>query len=227
MPATSWRSARSPTRGRRRCFPLVETALQITLDAGSVLGETVVVLGLGVVGALTALTAPAGGGPGRRRRAPGVASRCRRPGSASLRSSPDALATALSADGLLRIVPLVVEVSGNPDALRSALGLLAHEGTVLVASWYGDEGGVAAARRRLPPPPADDPQHAGVDHPRRSGESLDAERRRRRAVVDLLAELPLDRARHRTRSRSTTRATPTPRSTPGTEGLIHVALGYR
>ena len=36
-------------------FPLVETALQIALDAGPLLGETVVVIGLGVVGALTAL----------------------------------------------------------------------------------------------------------------------------------------------------------------------------
>src|SRR5688572_30559365 len=36
-------------------FPLVETALQLTLDAGSVLGETVVVTGLGPVGLLTAV----------------------------------------------------------------------------------------------------------------------------------------------------------------------------
>ena len=34
-------------------LPMVETALQITLDAGHVLGETVVVVGLGVVGLLT------------------------------------------------------------------------------------------------------------------------------------------------------------------------------
>lgn len=32
---------------------------------------------------------------------------------------------------------LVIEVSGNPDALASALGWLRHEGHVLVASWYG------------------------------------------------------------------------------------------
>src|SRR5205823_10404371 len=35
-------------------FPLVETALQVSLDAGSRLGEPVVVLGLGPVGILTA-----------------------------------------------------------------------------------------------------------------------------------------------------------------------------
>ena len=36
-------------------FPLVETALQISLDAGGVLGDRVVVYGLGAVGALTCL----------------------------------------------------------------------------------------------------------------------------------------------------------------------------
>ena len=36
-------------------FPLVETALQISLDAGPVSGETVVVFGLGAVGLLTTL----------------------------------------------------------------------------------------------------------------------------------------------------------------------------
>ena len=40
---------------RATMFPLVETALQITLDAGSVLGEQVVLFGLGAVGTLTAV----------------------------------------------------------------------------------------------------------------------------------------------------------------------------
>src|SRR5262249_29247629 len=40
---------------RATLLPLVETALQISLDAGPVLGEQVVVLGLGVVGMLTAV----------------------------------------------------------------------------------------------------------------------------------------------------------------------------
>ena len=34
-------------------------------------------------------------------------------------------------------VPIVIECSGNPAALAGALELLAHEGTALVASWYG------------------------------------------------------------------------------------------
>ena len=49
---------------------------------------------------------------------------------------------------------LVVESSGNPQALAAALGLLAHEGTALVCSWYGTKPvplplGAAFHRRRL------------------------------------------------------------------------------
>jgi threonine dehydrogenase-like Zn-dependent dehydrogenase len=35
-------------------------------------------------------------------------------------------------------VAMVVEASVNPAALTAALDLLAHEGTALVASWYGN-----------------------------------------------------------------------------------------
>jgi threonine dehydrogenase-like Zn-dependent dehydrogenase len=49
---------------------------------------------------------------------------------------------------------LVVEASGNPGALASSLGLLAHEGTALVCSWYGTKPvslplGAEFHRRRL------------------------------------------------------------------------------
>ena len=49
---------------------------------------------------------------------------------------------------------LVIEVSGNPAALPDALRLLAHEGTALVASWYGTRDAVLPLgdrfhRRRL------------------------------------------------------------------------------
>jgi threonine dehydrogenase-like Zn-dependent dehydrogenase len=48
----------------------------------------------------------------------------------------------------------MVEASGNPQALASSLGLLAHEGTALVCSWYGTKPaslplGAAFHRRRL------------------------------------------------------------------------------
>src|SRR5205814_5418465 len=51
-------------------------------------------------------------------------------------------------------VPLVIDASGNPDAPAMALDMLAHEGTLLVASWFGTKPvvlplGGAFHRRRL------------------------------------------------------------------------------
>ena len=51
-------------------------------------------------------------------------------------------------------LPLVVEASGRPDALRDALPFLAHEGEALVVSWYGTKDvrlplGAEFHRRRL------------------------------------------------------------------------------
>ena len=110
-------------------FPLVETALQVVLDAGAVLEEPVVVLGLGAVGLLTAVLLERAGArvtavdPHRGRRTVADALGLRATG-------PDDVKGPLS---------LVVEASGNPEALRQALGLLGHEGQVLVASWYGQK----------------------------------------------------------------------------------------
>src|SRR5262249_57560414 len=51
-------------------------------------------------------------------------------------------------------VPLVIDASGNPDAPVMALNMLAHEGTLLIASWFGTKPvvlplGGAFHRRRL------------------------------------------------------------------------------
>ncbi|HET9771117.1 MAG TPA: zinc-binding alcohol dehydrogenase [Acidimicrobiia bacterium] len=117
-------------------FPLVETALQISLDAGPVLGEPVVVTGLGAVGLLTALLL-------RRAGARVVAAeprRWRREAAAALgvdAHPPEAIGDRVADETGGRGVPLVVEASGNPEALAGTLPWLAHEGTALVASWYG------------------------------------------------------------------------------------------
>jgi 2-desacetyl-2-hydroxyethyl bacteriochlorophyllide A dehydrogenase len=121
---------------RATLLPLVETALQVCLDAGPRLGEPVVVVGLGCVGALIAVLL-------RRCGAQVLASDPQAPRrrlAAKLgveAVGPDELAGAVAAltDG--HGVALVVEASGNPDALGATLGLLAHEGTALVCSWYG------------------------------------------------------------------------------------------
>jgi 2-desacetyl-2-hydroxyethyl bacteriochlorophyllide A dehydrogenase len=117
-------------------YPHLETALQVSLDAGPVRYEPVVVMGLGAVGML-------------------IAALLRRAGADVIGTDPSSwrrglgdgfeIASAAPADiddvvkerteG--RGVPLVVEASGNPRALPDALGLLSHEGTALVVSWYG------------------------------------------------------------------------------------------
>jgi 2-desacetyl-2-hydroxyethyl bacteriochlorophyllide A dehydrogenase len=164
-------------------FPLVETALQITLDSGPLLHEPVVVSGLGTVGLLTSMVLQRAGAhvvaaePVPWRRA--VAARL---GVEAV--DPDELAAAASG------VPLVIEVSGNPAALAGALALLAHEGTALVASWYGNKPvalplGAEFHRRRLT---IRSTQVSTI--PARLADRWTVARRRAAAVA-LLRELPL------------------------------------
>ena len=115
-------------------FPLVETGLQLSLDAGQVAHETVVVFGLGAVGLVTALLLQRSGAivlgadPLEERRS--LATALGVPAVA-----PEHLRSRVPSNG----VPLVVEVSGAPAALAGGLELLAHEGTALVGSWYGTQ----------------------------------------------------------------------------------------
>jgi 2-desacetyl-2-hydroxyethyl bacteriochlorophyllide A dehydrogenase len=170
-------------------FPLVETALQLTLDAGPVLNETVVVTGLGTVGLLTALL-------------------LRRAGAFVLAAEPqqwrreiaDALGiTAVPPEQLPMVVAeatagrgtsVLVELSGAPAALEEGLALLAHEGTALVGSWYGTKWvslplGSEFHRRRLT---IRSSQVSSI--PAALGSRWDVGRRRATARL-LLADLPL------------------------------------
>jgi threonine dehydrogenase-like Zn-dependent dehydrogenase len=134
-------------------YPTVETALQVTLDANPRMGETVVVVGLGAVGILVAAilartgAVVVGSEPDPARRAAA--------GAFGVRAvDPGELAEAVGTGTGGRGADLVVEASGNPQALASSLGLLAHEGTALVCSWYGTRPaslplGAAFHRRRL------------------------------------------------------------------------------
>jgi 2-desacetyl-2-hydroxyethyl bacteriochlorophyllide A dehydrogenase len=134
-------------------YPMVETALQVSLDAAPRLGETAVVVGLGAVGILVAalLTRTGavvlGSEPEPARRAAAEAF-------GVLALDPDDVSEAVAAETSGQGADLVVEASGNPGALASSLGLLAHEGTILVCSWYGTKPvslplGAAFHRRRL------------------------------------------------------------------------------
>ena len=110
-------------------LPYVETALQVGLDAGPVLEEDVVVSGLGVLGLLVAMMIGHAGA-----RVVGVEPVAWR------REAAGALGIEAIDPGRLDDLPepaLVIECSGNPAALARALEVVAHEGTVLVASWYG------------------------------------------------------------------------------------------
>jgi threonine dehydrogenase-like Zn-dependent dehydrogenase len=170
-------------------FPLVETALQVSLDAGPVLDDVVVVTGLGVVGLLTALVLGRAGA-----RVVGVEPRAwRREVAAAVGVEvcpPHEVADRVAAATDGRGVPLAVEASGNPEALAGVLPWLAHEGTALVASWYGSKPvtlplGAEFHRRRLvirSTQVSTIPAHL-------SGRWTVA--RRREAAVRLLSELPI------------------------------------
>src|SRR5246500_5303880 len=109
-------------------LPLVETALQVTLDAGTGYRDRVIVLGAGVLGLLTCLLLQRSGWrtliaepqPWRRAVADGLGANA---------VAPEDLAE--------EKVPLVIDASGNPDAPAMGLSMLAHEGTLLIASWFG------------------------------------------------------------------------------------------
>lgn len=118
-------------------FPLVETAFQITLDAGLTPGQRAVVMGLGPVGSLTAVLLARSGV-----RVVGVDPLPWRRTALSRSGGPDlAVVEPDSLDSIKENgegpIPLVIEASGNPQAVRMGLGLLSHEGTLLVASWFG------------------------------------------------------------------------------------------
>ncbi|MFN5341476.1 MAG: zinc-dependent alcohol dehydrogenase [Roseiflexaceae bacterium] len=116
----------------------METAITIVHDVRPALGEVVVVMGLGIVGLLVSWLLSRMQGitviavdPLEWRQA--VARQL----GLSCVVHPDALPTLVDATTALRGVDAVVEVSGNPLALDSAIALTAVEGRVIVASWYG------------------------------------------------------------------------------------------
>jgi threonine dehydrogenase-like Zn-dependent dehydrogenase len=162
-------------------LPLVETALQVALDAGTGYRDRVVVLGAGVLGLLTSLLLQRSGW---------------RPLIAEPQAWRRAMASSLGAtaaapeDLIEEQVPLVIDASGNPDAPAMALSMLAHEGTLLIASWFGTKPvvlplGGAFHRRRL----IIRSTQVSTVPARLSGTWTIS--RRRRETVELMAELPL------------------------------------
>jgi 2-desacetyl-2-hydroxyethyl bacteriochlorophyllide A dehydrogenase len=204
-------------------FPLVETALQVSLDAGSRIGEPVVVMGLGAIGLLTAALLQRAGAdvlgadPRGDRRELAEAFGLAVVDASKLREEA---ASTTADDG----VPLVVDATGSPSALPTALELLAHEGEVLVCSWYGTKEvslplGGAFHRRRLS---IRSTQVSTI--PARLSGRWDVERRRR-AAMRLMAELPLKLlATHEVAFERAGEAYAA--LDRGDDGVMHVALRY-
>ena len=201
-------------------LPYVETALQLSLDAGPVARETVAVVGLGVVGVTTALllqragATVVGSDPAEERR--------RLAGALGIAAVvPEELPSRLPPGG----VPLLLELSGSPTALGGALDLLAHEGTALVGSWYGRRPvelplGGAFHRRRLT---IRSSQVSTI--PAALAGRWDVGRRRRETVA-LLAELPLP-ALATTEYAFDDAAAAFAALDAGAPGVVHVALRYQ
>ena len=202
-------------------FPLVETALQVALDAGSVLEDVVVVVGLGPVGILIGLMLGRAGAhvvgsdplDWRRTVAESVGVNA---------VKPEEIPAALAKFGGRS--PLIVEASGNPAALHDALELVDHEGEALVVSWYGTKEvplplGADFHRRRLK---IRSTQVSTIP----AGLASRWNVARRRAVTrDLLGQLPLGRlATHTFAFVDASQAfAAVDRREPG---LVHAALCY-
>jgi 2-desacetyl-2-hydroxyethyl bacteriochlorophyllide A dehydrogenase len=204
-------------------FPLVETALQVSLDAGPVLEEVVVVTGLGTVGVLIALLLGRAGG----RVVAAEPRTWRRAAAAALgidACPPEEVGDRVAAETGRRGVPLVVEASGTPQALAGALPWLAHEGTALVASWYGAKPvtlplGAEFHRRRLV---IRSTQVSTIPAPLSARWTV---ARRREAARRLMAELPLaSLATHEFPLSDAASAFAAVDG--GQEGLLHAALCY-
>lgn len=200
-------------------LPYAETGLQLSLDAGPVARETVAVVGLGIVGVITALLLQRAGATV----AGTDVSEERRRLAAALgvpAVAPDELPSRLPPDG----VPVLLELSGSPAALGGALELLAHEGTALVGSWYGRRSvelplGGAFHRRRLT---IRSSQVSTIPAALSGRWDVD---RRRRAAVALLRELPLA-ALATTEFPFGDAAAAFAALDAGAPGIVHVALRY-
>lgn len=204
-------------------FPHVETAVQVSLEAGLVEHECVVVAGLGAVGILVAALLSRAGADvvgvdpseARRRAADAFA---------AATVVPEAVAEVVAARTAGRGTPVVVEASGSPSALANALALLAHEGSVVVVSWYGNKPvslplGGPFHRRRLS---IRSTQVSTI--PAHLSGRWTVERRRRIAGA-LLAELPVTPlATHEFGLDEAADAFEA--VDRGEEGLIHAALRY-
>jgi 2-desacetyl-2-hydroxyethyl bacteriochlorophyllide A dehydrogenase len=203
-------------------FPLVETALQISLDAGVRYREVAAVVGLGPVGILTGIllvlsgATVVGSDPKAWRRE--TAKAC---GLEAV--EPEALGEAVWTATRGRGTDYLVEATGNPEALGESLALLSTEGVAIVASWYGAKPvalplGADFHRRRL--------EIRSSQVSTIGGRAVRWDRRRRLDETRaLLAELPLSVLASHTFPLERVREAYAALDR-GDDGVIHVTLDY-
>ena len=124
-------------------FPNMETAVNLVQDGAPMIGETVVVLGQGIVGLL--LTAVLSEHPLAHlltldtlayRRA--LSLEMGATASEDVADNPNALkARYFSAYKTAAGADLIFEVSGVPDALNTAIALSGYDSRIVIGSWYG------------------------------------------------------------------------------------------
>jgi 2-desacetyl-2-hydroxyethyl bacteriochlorophyllide A dehydrogenase len=123
-------------------IPTMETAVNLLLDGSPLIGENVLVLGLGVVGLLTTallqqfpLSTLIGIDLSQNRRKLGLELGAK----FAFDNQPDLqLQLQKQLQHLKhRELDLIYELTGNPDALNSAISLIGYEGRIVLGSWYG------------------------------------------------------------------------------------------
>ena len=125
-------------------LPNAETAVNLVMDGAPLVGERVLVMGLGIVGLLTtallaqfplAALIAVDPLPQRRRAAQRLgASQTIDPGGAD---GAETLQEALTDAGDRRGVDLIYELSGQPSALDAAVSAAGFDSRIVVGSWYG------------------------------------------------------------------------------------------
>ena len=124
-------------------LPNLETALNFILDSSPLIGENVLILGLGIVGLLTTalleqfpLSLIIGVDGYEKRRNLGRTLGVHTTFDPNQPDFPEQLTDFLGSLAHPHL-DLVYELTGNPAALNSAIELIGYEGRIVIGSWYG------------------------------------------------------------------------------------------
>ncbi|KTC84759.1 zinc-dependent alcohol dehydrogenase [Legionella drozanskii] len=124
-------------------IPNMETATNLILDGAPLIGENVLILGLGIVGLLTMdllqqfpLTSLLGIDLYEKRRSLGMQLGAEFTFDAS-QSDLDLQLSSYLKKIKQNQIDLIYELSGNPAALNTAISFAAYEGRIVLGSWYG------------------------------------------------------------------------------------------